>query len=143
MLLAFVEFDKIVLWIAILSLVLGVIVMVVTAFTVARKKKNGNSADSTVNGDTHADDALAQGDGKTDDGVVVMSRNVMYSVGVEGQMRAGKYVMKSADGAADKFNVRYNGLVKEYANGDTLVLIDGDTISPVSGTVMLEPFIEG
>lgn len=70
-------------------------------------------------------------------GEIVMSRNVIYSAGIDGQIKSGKYVMKSADGATDKFNVRVNGLVREYASGDVVILTDGDTVSPVSGAVVL------
>lgn len=72
-----------------------------------------------------------------DKGQIVMSRNVIYAVGIDGQVRAGRYAMTSADESDRKFNVRYNGLVREYLNGDMLTLTDGDTISPVSGSVVL------
>lgn len=74
-----------------------------------------------------------------DQGQLVMPRNVIYSVGLNGQIRVGKYELTSADESIFKFNVRFNGLVKEYANGDVLTLTDGDTISPVSGSVVLTP----
>lgn len=77
-----------------------------------------------------------------DKGQLVMSRNVIYSVGLNGQIRVGKYLLTSADESVFKFNVRFNGLVKEYANGDVLTLTDGDTISPVSGAVVLAPVEE-
>lgn len=71
---------------------------------------------------------------------IVMSRNVIYSVGMDGQLKEGQYELKNADSTNTKFNVRLNGLVREYVNGDIVVLTDGDTISPVSGSVLLAKF---
>ena len=66
-----------------------------------------------------------------------MNRNVIYSVGLDGKLNVGKYTLENADGASDKFNMRVNGLVREYESGDIITLADGDTISPVSGAVVI------
>ena len=75
-------------------------------------------------------------------GSLVMSRNVIYSVGVDGQLKAGKYTLECAHDATAKFNARINGLVREYEGGDVVTLTDGDTVSPVSCSVIISPFGE-
>lgn len=91
------------------------------------------------NGDIEREQAYLEAN---EQGYIVMSRNVVYSAGLNGQLSAGQYVMESADSKDDKFNVRVNGLVSEYQSGDLLTLADGDTISPVSGSVIIKAFKE-
>lgn len=145
MLLAFIEgnLNKLVLGISIASLVLGCLVLMVAAFTVMRKKKQNGSEDlSAADGEKADQTALAEDSVIAKNGCIVMPRNVMYAVGAEGQIVSGKYVLKSAEDSADKFNLRFNGLVKEYKNGVTLLLSDGDTLCAVSGSVSVTPFTE-
>lgn len=106
------------------------------AFRAGKKgavKKDGKQMDEQQNTLTQEQTYLEA----NDRGEIVMSRNVIYSAGIDGQIKSGKYLMKSADGATDKFNVRVNGLVREYESGDVVILSDGDTLSPVSGAVLL------
>ena len=106
------------------------------AFSVSKRNKNKKDEQQTV----EQQETLTQEQAyleANERGEIVMSRNVIYSAGIDGQIKSGKYIMKSADGATDKFNVRVNGLVREYAGGDVVLLSDGDTLSPVSGAVIL------
>lgn len=73
---------------------------------------------------------------------LVMSRNVQYAVGVDKQLREGKYILKSAADNETTFNIRYNGLVREFCNGDTVMLTTDDTLCPVSGAVLIKPYID-
>lgn len=142
--LAFIEsnLNKLVLGISIASLVLGFLVLMFAVFTVMRKKKQNGSEDLPAADGEKADRALAEDSAFAKNGNMIMPRNVMYAVGAEGQFASGKYVLKSADDSADKFNLRLNGLVKEYKNGVTLLLSDGDTLCAVSGSVSVTPFTE-
>ncbi len=72
----------------------------------------------------------------------VLPRNVIVAVGLEGQVREGKYVLKSAVSSQTKFNIRLNGLVEEYSDGDTVFLTTDDTICAVSGSVLIKPDIQ-
>ncbi len=142
MLLAFLDnniTNKIVLWVAIAALASGVIMLLFQVILMSRKRKNGKVADQN----NVTDDEQPEEPHKTSDNLVqevlVMSRNVIYSVGIEEQIKPGKYRMNSADESESSFNLRLNGLVQEYTDGSTIYLAEGDTISPVSGSVVLEP----
>ena len=125
---------------AILAIVSGVTCLTVALVRFSRnKKRNKAKGEQQVE---QQQDTLAQEEAYLeayDKGQLVMTRNVIYSVGLNGKIRVGKYVLTNADESDGKFNVRFNGLVKEYANGDVLTLTDGDTLSPVSGSVVLAP----
>ncbi len=71
----------------------------------------------------------------------VMSRNTMYGVGNDGQIAAGKYVVKSSVSTDNTFNIRLNGLVEPYKNGTVITLAEGDTICPVSEAVLLNTYV--
>lgn len=142
MLLSFISNDttRIILWVVLVCAALGLIALMAhTVLTARRNKKNGEQ-NTTENDEIENSENAALDeeymDVATSDNVV-LSRNVVYSAGFDGQIKAGKYSLQSADESEDKFNLRYNGLVKEYANGDVLTLADGDTLSPVSGAVVL------
>ena len=128
------------LGVAILALVGGGTCLTMTLIRLSRNKKRKNSQNAQQV--EQQQDTLVQEQAyleANDNGQLVMTRNVIYSVGLNGKIRAGKYVLTNADESDGKFNVRFNGLVKEYANGDVLTLTDGDTLSPVSGSVVLAP----
>ena len=135
MLLAFADNNdttRIILWVVLACAVLGLITLMVYTMLLARRNKNNQSNNpnaASANGQNGAAVTAPANE-------VVMSRNVVYAAGADGQLKAGEYVLKNADGSSDKFNLRYNGLVREYTNGDRVVLADGDTLSPVSGTVV-------
>ncbi len=73
---------------------------------------------------------------------LVMSRNTMYSVGNDGQIPEGKFVVVSSASDDATFNIRVNGLVENYKSGTVLTLTDGDTICPVSCAVCLKPYVD-
>ncbi len=72
----------------------------------------------------------------------VLPRNVIIAVGLEGQIREGRYILQSSVSSQTKFNIRVNGLVEEYSNGDTVFLTTDDTICAVSGSVLIKPDIQ-
>lgn len=120
-----------------IAAVLGIVILV--RYNRRNKAKSGKQSEQQVE---QQQDTLTQEQEyleANDKGQLVMTRNVIYSVGLNGQIRAGKYVLTNADESDGSFNVRFNGLVKEYANGVALTLTDGDTLSPVSDSVVLAP----
>lgn len=71
------------------------------------------------------------------EGDIVLSRGVTYTVGKEKSVIPGKYAVLSAGESTSSFNVRIGGLVRQIRHGDDIVLGEGDTICPVSHTVIL------
>ena len=67
----------------------------------------------------------------------VLSCEVEYAVGADGQLRQGRYELKSADGCA--FTVRICADAREYNDGDTVQLTDGDTICATTNGVLIKP----
>lgn len=140
MLLAFIDSDvrTIILWVVLVCAALGLIGLLVHTLLTSRKaKKNNSAAEATADGENATVDDLPEEPNDVEITELVMSRNVIYSTGIDGQLKAGKYVLESADDASAKFNVRVNGLVREYSGGDTVTLASGDTLSPVSGSVII------
>lgn len=70
---------------------------------------------------------------------LVLARNVTYNVGLDGEIAIGTYILKSARSGHKHFNVRLNGLVNKYSDGETVVLGAGDTICVVSSSAVLQP----
>ncbi len=137
--LSFTEVRDIVLICTLIGAVLGAISCLISVFAVKKRAKQSDkdirkearqSEQENEAQDTVTEEAIT-------DGYFVMNRNVIYSVGLDGKLNVGKYTLENADGASDKFNMRVNGLVREYESGDIITLADGDTISPVSGAVVI------
>ena len=143
MLLAFAstsEIIRVVLIIVCIACALCLIAVLVYSAIIARRKKNDGEQpmDETESENADTDVITDNTDVATDS--IVMSRNVMYSAGVNGQFAVGTYTVSNADGSSEKFNMRVNGLVPEYENGDIITFAEGDTVSPVSGSVSLNKF---
>lgn len=68
-------------------------------------------------------------------GDCLLERGKEYSVGTD--ILAGKYTILSADENTDAINIRIGGLVREYKHFSSVVLTDGDKISPVSANIIL------
>lgn len=68
----------------------------------------------------------------------VLARNVIYSAGAQGQISTGKYIVESSIESEEKFNVRFNGLVREFSKDDSIYLAEGDTISGVSNSILIK-----
>ncbi len=73
---------------------------------------------------------------------LILAKNVIYNVGIDGEIAAGTYVLKSATTAHSRFNIRINGLVSKCSDGETIVLDVGDTICVVSSSAVLLPSAE-
>lgn len=144
-LVAFADSGEIVLYCTLIGAVLGAICGGVAAIVAAKKRKTdiAKPSDEAEQRDVPpSEQANGAQENPVEEAItadyLVMSRNVIYSVGIDGKLNVGKYVVTNTDDASAKFNMRVNGLVREYANGDVITLADGDTLSPVSGSVVIE-----
>lgn len=147
--LAFADTGDIVLYCALIGGALGAICGGVAAIAAAKKRKTdaAKPSDEAAQRDVQpSETANGAQENAIEEAItadyLVMSRNVIYSVGLDGKLNVGRYVVKNADDASAKFNMRVNGLVREYANGDVITLADGDTVSPVSGSVIIAAYKE-
>ena len=70
----------------------------------------------------------------------VLSCNGQYSVGVGGQLKAGKYFLRG-DGY-DKFQLTVNGEVKEFVGDSEVDFSDGDTVTSVTCDLLIKPVID-
>ena len=67
----------------------------------------------------------------------VLSCGVEYSVGEDGQLKAGKYLLRG-DGY-DVFQIKLNGEEKQLNSNDTVELNDGDKLIAASCDVLIKP----
>ncbi len=126
--------------------ILTVIIIVLVALLVAsivlvavliskRNKLVRHMSDKNVIGSA----GKARNEQMTRDGeYYVLSRNVVYSVGQDADIIAGKYFVKSAVDSETSMNLRLNGLVQAYDSGIEVYLTNGDTISAVSESVVVK-----
>lgn len=70
-------------------------------------------------------------------GDIVLKRGVTLIAGSNGDIKAGKYTVLTSIDGVEAFNVRINGFVREVEHNATVILADGDTICPVSHTIVL------
>ncbi|MCX4285792.1 MAG: hypothetical protein OSJ68_00610 [Clostridia bacterium] len=74
----------------------------------------------------------------TDDGCLIMPRGVKYSVGLNGQLQAGVYELRSENADVNVFKVIVNDTEKEFADGDVVILSAGDVVCPTSETLLVK-----
>ena len=117
--------------------VLCIAILIFRAVRLYRNKKLEKQQSVRVEAQPVAGSGSAESSATLDEHLV-LARNVIAAVGHEGQIAAGTYALSAADGE-EAFNLRLNGLVREYHNGDTVTLTDGDTLCPVSGAVIVTP----
>lgn len=67
----------------------------------------------------------------------VLSCDGEFSVGENGQLKAGKYLLRG-DGY-DKFQLTVNGETKELDGDSEVTFLDGDTVTPVTCNVLIKP----
>ena len=70
---------------------------------------------------------------------VVLQKDTTYTVANDKKavLSAGSYLILSVDETVRAFNLRVNDRVREYRHNTKLVLTVGDTITAVSGNVIL------
>ena len=131
--------DKVIIAVAVCVLVLGLIGATVAIVRTLKKYKYTTKTErQKMQGsdvEISADDYLEEMEMIDDN--YVLARNVVYNVGENGQISAGKYALHSAIEGETTFNVRYNGLVREVADGTIIVLGEGDSIACVSHSMLV------
>ena len=70
----------------------------------------------------------------------VLKSGVEYSVGDDGQLKAGKYLLRG-DGY-DKFQLNLNGEERELTTDAELETVDGDKLIVTSCDVLIKPYRE-
>lgn len=68
---------------------------------------------------------------------IVLQAGQEYKVAKHSKLRPGEYQVMATDENDKSFNLRINDYVKEYKHNTTIVLAEGDTISPRSANVIL------
>lgn len=84
--------------------------------------------------------AISDGDGMNishSKGDFILVKNEVYRAKRGGELMPGVYTALSTNGSDRSFKLRIGGLVKNFVHGDEIVLGEGETISAVSGSVIL------
>lgn len=128
------------------SIVLVMLIIAIIAIDVIRRKDkhDGKRTDEleVIDGVRYTkDDVVVDESGKASvtlkKGDIMLERGKEYLVGENGDLLAGKYTVLTADENRESVNIRIGGLVRDYKHFSSIVLTDGDKISPVSNNVVL------
>lgn len=128
------------------SIVLVMLIIAIIAINVIRRKDKheGKRTDEleVIDGVRYTkDDVVVDESGKASvtlkKGDIMLERGKEYLVGENGDLLAGKYTVLTADENRESVNIRIGGLVRDYKHFSSIVLTDGDKISPVSNNVVL------
>ena len=130
--------------IIVLSVVVAALIAVIIAMVAAQNRKKKASEYATYVKDgvryTYKDESRTES-GEVAvthrEGDIVLEKGVTYVAKKESPLLPGKYVMLSAQEDTKAFNVRLGGFVREYAHGCDSVLGEGETICPVSHSIIL------
>ena len=128
------------------SVVLVMLIIAIIAINVIRRKDKheGKRTDEleVIDGVRYTkDDVVVDESGKASvtlkKGDLMLERGKEYLVGENGDLLAGKYTVLTADENRESVNIRIGGLVRDYKHFSSIILTDGDKISPVSNNVLL------
>lgn len=128
------------------SIVLVMLIIAIIAINVIRRKDkhDGKRTDEleVIDGVRYTkDDVVVDESGKASvtlkKGDIMLERGKEYLVGENGDLLAGKYTVLTADENRESVNIRIGGLVRDYKHFSSIILTDGDKISPVSNNVVL------
>lgn len=72
-----------------------------------------------------------------EDGIVLIAKGDSRVTGTYGFLPAGDYYVESIDGA-EVFKVRTGRNVREYRNGDTIVLVDRHKVLPITASIVIK-----
>lgn len=138
----------------ILAIVLGVLLVLFLVFLIAtivlasknkkyKKRLRGDSVEDVkiIDGVRYSisDTAVKNGEVKVSHvkGDILLRSGRTYKAKKDTTLIPGKYTVLSADENSDSFNVRIGGYVREIRHFDSIVLSEGDEISPVSHNIIL------
>lgn len=125
-----------------LGIAFAVVVLGVLLYKLIRSARNGKKAQAEQNLAQAVENAVEKKILEKRNEYLVMSRGVVYNVGVDGEIAVGKYVLKNSVESEDSFNLRLNGLVEHHGNGDVVTVGAGDTLCAVSDSVLIKPYVD-
>ena len=67
----------------------------------------------------------------------MLAQNVDEIVGKDKKVKPGKYTILSTQEGMPSVNIRIGHYVREYKHGSTIVLVEGEKITPVSSSIIL------
>ena len=123
-----------------------IFLVLVIVFAKKRKKKKQQQitkVEQTDNGRYSLEDDLApqQTDGQSNASFakedVVVSKGQTLVAGKNNDIAIGKYTVLTTVDGVEAFNVRINGFVREIQHNTVIVLGEGDSICPVSHSIIL------
>lgn len=68
---------------------------------------------------------------------LMLAQNVDEVVGKDKKVKPGKYTILSTQEGMPSVNIRIGHYVREYKHGSTIVLVEGEKITPVSSSIIL------
>ena len=68
---------------------------------------------------------------------IILEQSLTYTVAKESDLKPGKYAVLSTHDGEEEFNIRIGKYVRNYKHGDSIVLHDGQEITPVSTSIIL------
>jgi hypothetical protein len=68
---------------------------------------------------------------------ILLRRGFKYVVGENNKIKAGKYTLLTTEEGIDEFNIRRNNYVRTYEHNSSVVLAEGDELTPINIAVIL------
>ncbi len=121
-------------------LVIVLIITLVVAFKRQKTRSEKNLVETKDARYTFETDTVdAEGDAKVSfvKGDYLLQAGVTYKVGKNLDLKPGKYLILTSDESTDKFNIRVDNYVREYAHNQQIVLSDNSEITSVSHSIIL------
>jgi len=139
--------QNILLAFVIFAVVVALIIFLIVFFIVKKVKKNKKKkitqAEETKDGKYSLEDDLTphglDGDANasfTKEDIIV-SKGQTIVAGKNKDIVIGKYTVLTTIDGVEAFNVRINGFVREITHNSTIILGEGDSICPVSHSIIL------
>ncbi|MDR2828358.1 MAG: hypothetical protein LBV51_02935 [Acholeplasmatales bacterium] len=128
----------ILLCVSVVILVTAIIIYILTKKNKKDRKVSKSSNVEIVNNTRYTD---TKKDGvsniKYTPGDNLLTLGVTYTISKEGPLLPGKYTIYTAVETQKRFNLRVNGIVREYNSETIIVLAENDTVNPVNCNIIL------
>ncbi len=115
--------------------VLAIIVIILSVVLFKKSKKKGTEAVKIVDGVRYSDGD--EGSIVIKESDMILERGKTYTAQKKGQLLPGKYTIYLSIEGEDYANIRLMGIVRSVRNNSELVLAEGDSICPVSQSIIL------
>lgn len=115
------------------------LVMLCLAFTKYKNKANAVKIKDGIRYSKDSEIADANNEAKVtfNSSDFILKRGTEYTAIKDTALMPGTYTVLASNEKNTKFNLRIQGIVREYKHGDKIVLSNGDTICAVSHAVIL------